>query len=372
MTKAKPELPVKESLSRFARADASGDTVSIDREGGKYSSGLIRGLSLATVGEALGHGYWLDSQTIAQVEKLANASGSNGIKSRFTHPSMSADGMGRHLGRLLNVRRDGDRVLGDLHLAASAHSTPDGDLAEYVMQLAAEDPKAAGLSIAFMHDFDAEEEFQASNLEGSEFRSPDPGNVKNYPHVRIAELRAADMVDEPAANPAGMFDSESLPRDVDDLLSYAAGITDTKPLASAFGVDGDRAAQFLGRWLESRGLSLSKKEAEVANENPEIEVTTPQPTREDFAAELGKFTSKFGAENGSKWFAENKSFADALGLHCEALEAKLSAANEKAESAESRLASLALGETEPVTVETSDSASPKKKFAEVATAKLKS
>jgi hypothetical protein len=372
MSKAKPENPPKKTIDRFAKAATKNNSVTIDREGGKFGAGVIRRLSLATVGEALGHNYWLDQTTLEQVTQFANAAGDKGIKSRFTHPGMSSDGMGRHLGRLLNVTHEGDQVFGDLHFVESAHSTPDGDLAEYVMQLATEDPTAAGLSIVFHHDFEAEESFQSENTNGRSFKSPDPSNINSYPHVRMSELRAADMVDEPAANPSGMFDSESLPRDVDDLLSYAAGITQNKPLATAFGVDGDRASQFLGRWLESHGLSLSKKEADVANEISADEKTTPQPTREDFAAELNKFTAKFGAENGAKWFGENKSFAEALELHCEALTGQLSAANEKADSAEKRLASLALGEKEPVATGTTDSEKGPKKFAEVVTAKLKS
>ena len=166
-----------------------------------------------------------------------------------------------------------------------------------------------------------------------------------------------------------MFDTESLPRDADALLSYAAGLTMTKPQTSMFGVDGDRASQFLGRWLDSHGLTLAKKDAEPmatelqtdAPETVPVNVT-PQPTREDFSAELNKFITTFGAENGAKWFSENKSFSDALLLHTESLAAQLAAANERANQAEERIKSLALGETQPLDVGASEK--EKKTFAQ--------
>jgi hypothetical protein len=266
--------------------------------------------------------------------------------------------MGRHLGRLHDVRTVGEQSIGDLHFAKSAHDTPDGDLAEYVMALTEEDPAAAGLSIVFSHDRTAESEFEERNRNDGAFQSPDPRNESGFYHVRIAELRAADVVDEPAANPGGMFDAVSLPRDADELLSYAAGISDTKPQASAFGVDGDRASQFLGRWLDSHGLSIVKKDADMAtelqNDAPENDSVDVTPTREDFTAELNKFTAKFGAENGAKWFGENKSFSEAMELHCEAISEQLSAANERAEQAEGRLASMSIGESEELETGASD------------------
>jgi hypothetical protein len=366
-TKAKPQLPVKKGFDRFDRAPMT-EKLTIDRTGGKFGAGIIRNVSLASYGEALGHDYWIDQVTLMQIEALSKKA--SGLKSRFTHPGMSSDGMGRYLGRIMDIRKDGDQVYGDLHFAKSAHDTPDGDLAEYVMTLAEEDPQAAGLSIVFEHNIDAESDFeiQFSGREG--FKSPDAANVDNYPHVRIKEMRAADIVDEPAANPNGLFDRESLPRDVDALLSFAAGISDSKPHTECFGVDADRASQFLARWLDSHGLSLTRKEdKQLSDKTENAEPVTVAPTRDQFAAELKAFTDKFGAENGVKWFGENKSFAEALELHCEELSSQLAAAQAKADSAEARLKSLSLGEKEPIAVGATDSAKPKKTFAQAVGAK---
>ncbi|WP_197453184.1 hypothetical protein [Rosistilla oblonga] len=174
------------------------------------------------------------------------------------------------------MRAIGDKAVGDLHFTKSSHETPDGDLAEYVMSLTSEDPKAAGLSIVFVRDVAAEKKFSEENTIERKysdvrkkkrverhFVSPDRANKKGLPHCRILQLKAADIVDEPAANPDGMFDAQPLARNADDLLSYAAGLTKEKPDATALGIDGDRASQFLGRWLRSHGLSLVRSDKQV-------------------------------------------------------------------------------------------------------------
>ena len=340
----------------------------VSRDGGDNGAGILSGVSLIAAGEALGHDMWIDYVTLSQVAEQAGQ-GKHGIKSRFTHPSMSADGMGRHLGRIKDVRVEGDRVLGDLHFAKSAHSTPDGNLAEYVMELAEEDPAAAGLSIVFEHDAEREEAYQASFGDGP-FESPDEDNVKNLPHVRLAKLRAADVVDEPAANPEGMFDAQPLARHVDDLLSYAAGLSEEKPKSLAFGVDADRASQFLQRWLGSHSLSIvsANDEESQMSDLPEVVESdvsdVPQITREDFLSELSAYVDKFGAENGQQWFSEGIDLSEALGRQCDVLNARVEELQGELAAAKDQLSAAASIGEDPIDVGDASPVSDKARFAD--------
>jgi hypothetical protein len=219
----------------------------VDRAGGDNSAGVIRQLSVVTRGEALGHGMWLDKDFTGSVRDAINAA-PNGVKSRFTHPGLSGDGLAHFLGRVNNARtaRSGNIVKADLHFAETAHNTPDGNLAAYVMDLAEADPSAFGTSIVFTPDYDAEDEHRRDNP-----KSPDKDNKQNLPHVRLGRLRADDIVDEPAANPDGVFTVGHTPRDADKLLSYAFGLTDDPgELATLFDVSPDRVRGFVTRWLE--------------------------------------------------------------------------------------------------------------------------
>lgn len=320
----------------------------VDREGGKYNAGLIRGTSIISRGEAMGHGMWIDATMLSQVAEAINKSGGHGIKSRFAHPSLSGDGIGKTYAKAFNARVVGDQVFADLHMLESGHETPDGDLAGYVMDLAEEAPEVFGVSIVFRHDWAAEDEFEVQNQKEVEtidedgkrakrkvFRSPDPLNVENYRHVRMKSLRAADVVDSPAANPAGLFHAGEM-FDVlqfgESVLDFAFGLKGDVPEALN-GIDPTRIKGLVARWSEQRGVKLQKESevslstsADPAAKPAEPTKETTQLSRDEIAkemrAELGRYTTAFGAENGTKWFQEGITFTDAQAKHCEVLSAK--------------------------------------------------
>ncbi len=362
--------PVPEASFRASRAAVTAEELDIQPTGGRFEAGLVNGVSLISRGEALGHGMWIDEVALDQVEELAMAADENGtgVKSRFTHPSLSADGTGKSLGRIHDNARDGDQVRGNLNLSKAAHKTPDGDLADYMMTLAKEDPASGGLSIVFDRDFEMEEDFMAAH--GAElkedrwgtywdlenFKSPDPDNVNNFPHVRVADLTAADFVDSPAANPAGLFDRQPEARQMDACLSFALGLSDRPPTGRPFGIDPGRAQQFLHRWMEEHGVQLLRPSTD---EDPEMGTATdtdatPAPTREELLAELNadlaRYTEAFGAENGTAWFQEGIEFEEAQGRHIAALTEERDQLSERVAELEKDLADVKLGQDEPVDV----------------------
>lgn len=266
-------LPVKAS-----------EKLRVERNGGKFGAGLIRGVSLITEGEALGHGEWADAEFVGSVAKHANYP-NKGTKIRFTHPSVSGDGLGRYMGRGLDARVEGKQALADVHLAKASRETPDGDLGKYVMDLAEEDPEAFAMSIAFQRDEEAEEAFQEENG-GSKFESPVEENTQNYPHVRLKQLIAADFVDEPAANPGGLFHrGAEIADEADRLCAYALGLSDEKPELSLFTADVDRVSAFAQRFLNSRRLAIMSKTTEQTPEQTQGETVL----RADYDALNEKF-----------------------------------------------------------------------------------
>lgn len=245
----------------IARGIAEG---AVDRAGGNDKAGIIRGLAVVTRGVAKTHDLWVDSvfleQTAEAIEKARF-----GAKARFTHPNLSGDGLGKFLGRVQDARIDGDTVRADLHFSRAAHRTPDGDLATYVMDLAESDPRAFGESISFRRDYAAEQDFIKQHGK----RSPDPDNTEHYRHARLQFLRAVDTVDDPAANPNGLFQSgQEIAADADALLSYSLGLTDEVPELVELGIDPDRGAGFVRRFLDEHGLEVvSKSEPDTHKEN---------------------------------------------------------------------------------------------------------
>jgi hypothetical protein len=161
------------------------ESVDVDR-------GVLRSVAITTEGEAKGHGVWLDRDFVEEVVRQGNASKS-GIKARFGHPTMSGSALGTFIGRFKNFRvqqRDGAAVaFADLYLSNSAKDAPGGDLYNYVVNLADEDPRAFGASIVF--------EPGESYFKQGEDADKEWATIKRF--------RAADLVDDPAANPDGLY-----------------------------------------------------------------------------------------------------------------------------------------------------------------------
>lgn len=231
----------------------------VERRGGDEGAGLIRQASIISRGEADGHDLWIDHTFLGQVADAINGMPA-GVKVRFTHPGLSGDGLGKFLGRAKHADVADGRVLADVHLSPTAHKTPDGDLASYVMDLAEADAAAFGMSISYYRDKKAEENFRDEQGE----RSPDEKNVHNYPHSRLKKLFAADVVDDPAANPKGLFHrGQAIAQEADALLSFSVGLTRDVPELVELDVDPARVSGFVGRFLDQHGLEIVHKDKEA-------------------------------------------------------------------------------------------------------------
>ncbi len=238
---------------------------------------IIRGYVVTSVGEAMGHGYWLDETFVNQIVDLGNKR-DPGIKSRFTHPGLSADGLGKGLGRSKNFRpsEDGQHALADLHLYNVASETPDGDLAKYVMDLAEEDPDAFGASVVYFPDRKGEGQFRGENLDDDgKWQTPDERNKKNLRHARAKALRASDVVDEPATGSGFFLETEEMAAQAEGVLSFALGLTEEVPSERLLGAHPDRVKTFLSCFLARHGLELRAADSTEEEEEHMGEDTQP-------------------------------------------------------------------------------------------------
>ncbi len=182
----------------WLRATAKGNVVQVDRE-----AEVIRGYIVAQEGpfKSEGRGEF-DKPALREIVKLMRAS-PNGLKSRFTHPDMTSDGLGRFLGRIKNPRLDkistreseGGRrddeitvVRADLHLDPASHTSPSGDLGTYVMDLAESDPDAMSSSLVLKSD----KQYRLDNRGRPQL---DDDGVELPPLWHPTQLHASDVVD---------------------------------------------------------------------------------------------------------------------------------------------------------------------------------
>jgi hypothetical protein len=156
---------------------ASDTTTRIDAE-----AGVILGVAVITEGPALGHFDWsadeplplyADADTLKGVMACASEY-EGGLKVKFNHGS----GVGDIVGRLNNFRIDGKVLRADFHALSTAPHRA------YLFEIAATIPDSFGLSVSF---------------------SGNPARGTDRAFARCTEIYSADFVDEPAANPNGLF-----------------------------------------------------------------------------------------------------------------------------------------------------------------------
>jgi hypothetical protein len=237
------------------------------------TAGLISACSIAVAGEAAGHQLIFDTTTLRQLLDIGN-SRQGGIKSRFTHPGLSDDGLGKFLGRMRNFRLDGDRLIGDLHLSNSSANTPHGNLRDYILGLAKEDPAAFGISVVV--DL---EKFWV-DLAGKETPNKEPKPDKTlykYPVARILSFVAADAVDEPALNPQGLFNAKRLGAGYLVASNQVADevFQELDNYIQFLGFDTPKAYQFALRYFQSRGIDPTDDDLRGLGNSPNPSSLSP-------------------------------------------------------------------------------------------------
>ena len=201
---------------------------------------VITGFAVVTKGVTHDERGEFDDLALDTVVELGNKS-KMGVKSRFGHPNMSSTALGTFLGRTKNFRRDGDIVRADLHIDPTAHQTPDGDLAAYVMNLAQSDPEAFGSSMVIHWDEGKREE------QGKDGKALPP-------FIRVKKLMSVDVVDDPAAN-NGLFGTQFFSEGVKPSVEMTAFLDRFLNQPEAI----DKVVAFLERYQSNKIIKQESK-----------------------------------------------------------------------------------------------------------------
>jgi hypothetical protein len=216
-------------------------------------SDIIEGVSVISVGEAKGHGLFVDAQTLREVKACAE-SYAGGVKVNLDHGA----GIRDIVGFCDNFRIIGDKLVADLNLLQNAERR------DYVLEIAEKLPDTFGISIAFSGP--------VREIDGKRFAS-------------CAELYSADLVQTPAANPTGLFSFEAKPV---DKISTAMETEPNKPEMEN-GNDEDPMKEVMSRLsaLESFVADYNKKMEEGEKEEEE-----KMEDKEDEESEMSKLSAK--------------------------------------------------------------------------------
>ena len=223
---------------------------------------IIEGVSIISVGEAKGHGLFVDATTLQEVKACAE-SYAGGVKVNLDHGA----GIKDIIGFVDNFRIVGEKLLGDLNLLKTA------DRREYVLEIAEKLPDTFGISIAFSGP--------VREIGGKRFAS-------------CAELYSADLVQTPAANPTGLFSFQAVDKKSSQMQDAPEKpeLEDGKEEDPMTGVMSRLAAleTFVSDYKKKMEEMPEEKEEEMAEEDKKDDAALSR-----FEAKLDQIISNFGA-----------------------------------------------------------------------------
>jgi hypothetical protein len=224
-------------------------------------SDIIEGVSVISVGEAKGHGLFVDRITLQEVKACAE-SYAGGVKVNLDHGA----GIRDIVGFCDNFRIIGEKLVADLNLLKNAERK------DYVLEIAEKLPDTFGISIAFSGP--------VREIDGKRFAS-------------CEELYSADLVQTPAANPTGLFSFEAKAVDK-NLTNMEDEKTQAEEIVKEDEID---IADILSRLsaLETAFGDYKNKMEEKPEEKMAEEKKDEESEMSKLSAKLDTIISNFGA-----------------------------------------------------------------------------
>ena len=169
----------------------------IDQSQVDSESGTLSGVSLISVGPALGHGLFVDDASLDSL--MIELQGQN-LPAYITHRgAIFDDRLTREIGMFYNFRIEGDRLVGDFQ-AFDSFREDESKKFNRLFELAEKMPERFGLSIVFS----ATTVWATEDGDVATIERPDNA-LFDFPSIRVDEVSSADFVDQPAANQRGLF-----------------------------------------------------------------------------------------------------------------------------------------------------------------------
>lgn len=183
-------------------------------------SRVIRDVILCEVGEARSYGLHIEESFIDDLVSFSTSKFPK-VPSHFTHSAR----LGTQAGNILNVRKDGKKAIGDLHIYESADKSPElPNMGEYIFSIAKEDKKAINLSIAFDHEY-----YYQKDKSGNQIKiwywDQETGwvsKIKEYGkvYIKFKQLYRADLVSNGAATTKLFSSTPELRNQMLDLMNH--------------------------------------------------------------------------------------------------------------------------------------------------------
>ena len=270
---------------------------SINRE-----AGTMAGVSLISVGEALGHGAYVDEDSIDTALASLNQMG-GGLPAYITHRgALFDDRLTREIGMFSGFRVEGEQLKADF-TAFDSFKEDESRKFNRLFEMAEKMPERFGLSIVF-----------SAVMAWATADGDVPGSMERpetaqfeFPSVRVLEVNSADFVDTPAANQRGLFskiDTKTLSKMTKAELTEKYEALEAEKVTLAKQVEDleGSASAFEAQTEEIKQLTASKADLETdlnstKEQLEEVQALSAKLTEDKEAAELSLASLKQESDN---------------------------------------------------------------------------
>ena len=239
----------------------------IDKESGK-----MFGVSLISVGEALGHELFVDDDSIDSI--LQSIEGEK-LPAYITHRgALFEDRLTREIGMFTNFRTENERLMADFE-AFESFRDDDNRKFNRLFEMAEKMPERFGLSIVF-----SATQAWATPEGDIELGGRPEDALFDYPSIRVQEVSSADFVDTPAANQKGLFSKIEIKPTSKMLKSEL--IEANEKLSAENEALKVKVAEQDSVEQEALEAQLSTEEAQIESSNEVQEEASSEETQESF------------------------------------------------------------------------------------------
>jgi hypothetical protein len=166
-------------------------------------TGTMSDVSLIQIGEAKGHGVWIDAQSLESGLEAVGGS----LPAYVTHEgAVDSDRLLKEVGLFSGFYIEDGKLKAESFKALESFRVDEAERFRRLFDLAREMPDAFGLSLVFearlVWIMEGGEEISVEDSDGE-------GAIRSIPSVRFISIRSADFVDAPAANKEGLFNSHT-------------------------------------------------------------------------------------------------------------------------------------------------------------------
>lgn len=287
----------------------------IDESKVDQDAGTMSGVSLISVGPALGHGLFVDAKSIETIEEELDGTK---LPAYITHRgALFEDRLTREIGMFENFRVEGDRLLGDFQ-AFDSFREDDSRKYNRLFEMAQKMPERFGLSIVFSAtsawatpDGDIPMGRWPNNDSDRLYdeNNPPEDALFEFPSIRVEEVSSADFVDSPAANQRGLFSKIDKPN-ISKMTKAELTEKNDELVAEAEALEAKLAE------VQSQLAEQSEEEAKmegISEENEKLkeENESLKAELEELKSKLAKGEEEMGKLNEEIASSQEKAEADA-------------------------------------------------------------